>query len=162
MRKERSKRILLCILGSIASLPGCISLHQASSLNCCETLHTVEPHFHGVRDAIAVRSHRLPHRVSVADCAVPECDYPFEDSPLRGAAASLRHGVSQAMFRVHGWKAGLHSQCSEWWADRKEKRNPPPWPKFHPLPTKPAFEPQAGEGQGSPGIFGAFGAAESD
>jgi hypothetical protein len=58
-----------------------------------------------------------------------------------------------------GVKDKLQTHCSDWHSKRKEKNNPPPWPKFHPVPAKPVFEAQSGEMANAPEIFGTFGPA---
>ena len=63
---------------------------------------------------------------------------------------------------------GLASNCKErcravgasfrgWIQAKKEEANAPPWPRFHPIPTKPVFEPEGAESSISPEVYGRFG-----
>ncbi len=44
-----------------------------------------------------------------------------------------------------------------WIHAKKEEANAPPWPRFHPIPTKPVFEPEGAESSTSPEVYGWFG-----
>jgi hypothetical protein len=54
------------------------------------------------------------------------------------------------------WSSAKQS-CSDWIARKKEEANPPPWPRFHPIPTKPVFEPEEQSPNDAPEAFGTFG-----
>jgi len=44
-----------------------------------------------------------------------------------------------------------------WVNEKKAEANAPPWPHFHPVPTKPVFEPDQTEEGMSPEVYGRFG-----
>jgi hypothetical protein len=47
------------------------------------------------------------------------------------------------------------------WVDKKKREaNPPPWPRFHPIPTQPAFESQQEPNTTVPENYGCFGPSE--
>jgi hypothetical protein len=82
--------------------------------------------------------------------------------PLRNAASGIKNGATQICSSMLGFKDKMHARCNDWNSKRKEKNNPPPWPKFHPVPAKPVFEAQTGEMANAPEIFGAFGTAAEE
>lgn len=65
---------------------------------------------------------------------------------------------------VQDWTVCHLSGCLErkhrlhaWIARKKEEANEPPWPKFHPVPTKPIFEPDGDSKPNAPTEYGTFG-----
>jgi hypothetical protein len=45
----------------------------------------------------------------------------------------------------------------DWFDRKKEEANPAPWPRFHPVPTKPVFEPDEQSPSDEPNLYGRFG-----
>lgn len=64
--------------------------------------------------------------------------------------AQQRCGFQSRKAAVHGW---IHR--------KKEDAKQPPWPRFHPLPAKPVFEPNEETFPGDPEIYGRFGSSDS-
>lgn len=58
--------------------------------------------------------------------------------------------------RHQGLKAAMHA----WILRKKEDANQPPWPRFHPIPAKPVFEPSEETLPMDPEIYGRFGISE--
>jgi hypothetical protein len=68
--------------------------------------------------------------------------------------------------RVTEWVACQHAHCvscrhglCHWYQRKREDANAPPWPHFHPVPTKPAFEPETpySDVDATPEAYGTFG-----
>lgn len=58
--------------------------------------------------------------------------------------------------RYQGKKAAMHT----WLQRKKEDAIQPPWPRFHPIPAKPVFEPGEETLPMDPEIYGRFGLSE--
>lgn len=61
--------------------------------------------------------------------------------------------VSDQWSRCEAAKASIH--C--WIHTKREETNAPPWPRFHPVPTRPVFEPEVKGSSMTPEIYGRFG-----
>ena len=61
--------------------------------------------------------------------------------------------VSKQWCRCEAAKDSVH--C--WVHTKREEANAPPWPHFHPVPTKPVFEPEEKGSSMTPEIYGRFG-----
>ena len=66
--------------------------------------------------------------------------------------------------QVTDWTSNQRSRClaarnsvQGWIRAKKEEANAPPWPRFHPVPTKPVFEPEENESSMTPEVYGQFG-----
>ena len=51
----------------------------------------------------------------------------------------------------------MKAKMSDWIRRKKEEANPPPWPRFHPVPTRPVFEPTDETEPMDPEMYGQFG-----
>lgn len=165
MRKKHSKSEIIGILSLMLFGSGCVSIRHENAL----------PFDHAIaaRPQISTSSdHGMGVRCQeCADpCEVPGPQYPVEISmpwmkpsrPLRYVASGVKTGANKVCSSVSGWKERVCTQYNDWWSQQKQKNNPPPWPKFHPVPAKPVFEGQSGGGAESPEIFGAFGPAKDE
>ena len=66
--------------------------------------------------------------------------------------------------QVTDWTSNQRSRCvaartsvQSWICTKKEEANAPPWPRFHPVPTKPVFEPEENDTSTAPDVYGQFG-----
>ena len=64
---------------------------------------------------------------------------------------------------VTNWLSNQRSHCLAakdsvhvWYHQKKEAANAPPWPRFHPIPTKPVFEPDPMSESSTPEAYGRF------
>ncbi len=62
------------------------------------------------------------------------------------------------------WISNQYGRCKTakatvfgWIHSKKEEANAPPWPRFHPVPTKPVFEPSENDSSTAPETYGRFG-----
>jgi hypothetical protein len=69
---------------------------------------------------------------------------------------------------IHNWANRQVCKCNEckmrflaWKERKKQEANEPPWPRFHAVPVKPVFEPEADEPLEEPTAYGAFGRPDS-
>jgi hypothetical protein len=53
--------------------------------------------------------------------------------------------------------AARKANMNDWLVRKKEEANPAPWPRFHPVPTKPVFEPDDKSPSIEPDLYGRFG-----
>ena len=165
MRNERTKHFWIGLLSLTLAAPGCVSIRHKkefgpndfsplqSHLNCGHC-GPIEPQLQGCEDPCEVMDLHHP-----MDMAIPGLQ-PWV--PVRNAASGMKNGASRICSSMLGLKDRMHARCSDWQSKRKEKDNPPPWPKFHPVPAKPVFEAQTGEMANAPEIFGAFGPASEE
>ena len=62
---------------------------------------------------------------------------------------------------VFAWPAqrcgAMKASVCGWVNEKKAAANAPPWPRFHPVPTKPVFESDQAEEAMSPEVYGRFG-----
>lgn len=165
MRNERTKQFWIGLLSMTLAAPGCVSIRHEnefgpndfaplqSHLNCGFS-GSSEPQLQGCCDPCEVTD--LHQSMDMANPGVR----PW--IPLRNAASGIKNGATQICSSMLGFKDKMHARCNDWNSKRKEKNNPPPWPKFHPVPAKPVFEAQTGEMANAPEIFGAFGTAAEE
>ena len=66
--------------------------------------------------------------------------------------------------QVTDWTCNQRSRCiaartsfKGWIRAKKEEASAPPWPHFHPVPTKPVFASEANESLMTPEVYGQFG-----
>jgi hypothetical protein len=139
---------LCCMFLSV----GCISIRRAdpngfqtqtcsdSSTPTCE-----EPcPLHDRREVLASLATRMnpaqlvPHRVSSLACTCRDRSTAF---------------VSHQGHRVGAMGASVRG----WIQEKKDEANAPPWPRFHPLPTRPVFAPESEAESTTPNAYGRFG-----
>jgi hypothetical protein len=75
--------------------------------------------------------------------------------------------AAQCKDRSQSWMSSQYGRCAAvkgsiqgWIQAKKDEANAPPWPRFHPVPTKNVFEPQEIErldATGGPEVYGRFG-----
>ncbi|HUP78838.1 MAG TPA: hypothetical protein VM260_09800, partial [Pirellula sp.] len=66
--------------------------------------------------------------------------------------------------QVTEWTSNQGSRCvaartsvQSWIRSKQEEASAPPWPRFHPVPTKPVFESEENESSTTPEVYGQFG-----
>ena len=74
-------------------------------------------------------------------------------NPIKLVPSGVSEWVSQQPGRCSAMKASVQG----WIRKKKEESNPPPWPRFHPVPTKPVFESDEIDSSSTPEIYGRFG-----
>jgi len=88
-------------------------------------------------------------------------------SPRKIVPDGLKAWVCESKQRSADWIAvqrsrhQSHRAAMHAWIQRKrEDANQPPWPRFHPIPAKPVFEPSEETLPVDPEIYGRFGLSE--
>lgn len=164
MRNERTKQLLIGVLSGMLAVPGCVSIRHESEL--------------GTNDFAPLQNYwgcdpceTMGSQTQCCDvaCEVTDLNHPTE-MPIRGlqplvplgnavsgVAVGVKNGVGRIGGGIVGLKGKVQKHCVDWQSKRKQKSNPPPWPKFHPVPAKPAFEAAAGDMSTTPETFGSFG-----
>ena len=75
--------------------------------------------------------------------------------------SEIGEGIVSRMRPFGAWtseRCGVIKTTAFGWANRcKAEANAPPWPRFHPVPTKPVFEPEQVDEEVSPEVYGRFG-----
>ena len=166
MRNERTKQLFIGALSCLLAASGCVSIRHESEL--------------GPNDFVPMQScwgrescEILGSQTQCCDigCEMTDLDHPTEMPihgmqplvPLRnaasGAVVALKNGVGRIGSGIVRLKGNVQTHCGDWQSKHKQKNNPPPWPKFHPVPAKPAFEAATGDMATTPGTFGSFGPA---
>jgi hypothetical protein len=174
MRVVRSKLLLAGILGLMLCGSGCVSICHEREFDAAMGPRLLGAPLlarqSGAREPQPIvippscaRPHPGVARVTREDCGESHCEcvvpcHPPAE-PLLDAMSGLRSGLGHLYYRTLGAKQELQSKCIDWRNRRKEKFNPPPWPKFHPVPAKPVFESDSTEPLTAPDIFGTFGPA---
>jgi len=74
-------------------------------------------------------------------------------NPIKLVPSRVSEFVSQQLGRCAAAKASVQG----WIHAKKEEANPAPWPRFHPVPTKPVFEAEEAESSAMPETYGRFG-----
>ena len=153
---NRATRILssglLCLACAIAS-SGCVSIQSAPKLQSGPTSMNIS-------------------NAPVDDCQLydrSEAAKQWMDrlSPRKLVPGSVSDWVCESKQKSSDWiaerrfkhesrKASMHA----WIQRKKEDANQPPWPRFHPLPAKPVFEPSEETLPMDPDIYGRFGKSE--
>jgi len=85
-------------------------------------------------------------------------------NPVPYLPSRLTDWATLSRDRTNAWMCEQRTKCAatkqsfaEWKEKKKEEANQPPWPRFHPVPTKPVFEPDELSPQIAPEILGQFG-----
>ena len=106
---------------------------------------------------------RLP---GVANCNGTRTDLADlgDDCPLNDRREFLPHWASNCRYCSSMWISNQWGRCEAakaslycWIHAKKEAVITPPWPRFHPVPTKPVFEPDEKKPSMTPEIYGRFG-----
>jgi len=125
---------------------GCVSF-QYSAPNCSPT----------------VSNCGIPNNCCDPGNSVECCD--LNDRPeLISRLRPISDWTSERKQRTSMWFASQRERCGAmrgsvrgWVSEKKAEANAPPWPRFHPVPTKPVFEPEQAEEDMSPEVYGRFG-----
>lgn len=128
---------------------GCVSIRQAAlddshfvsncghPTNCCEPLPFSSSHPADVTHGGAV------------EC----CDFCETGDVSESWISRFRPVVAWPAQRCGAMKDSVRG----WVNEKKAAANAPPWPRFHPVPTKPVFESDQAEEAMSPDVYGRFG-----
>ena len=137
--KRRLSALLLLVLPSST---GCISIREtpqksvSSVTNCVRNSTPDSGETYELYDQGAGRKRRARHL-----------------NPLKLVPSGVSEFVSQVPERCAAAKASVQG----WIHAKKQEANPAPWPRFHPVPTKPVFEAEEAESSEMPEIYGRFG-----
>ena len=89
---------------------------------------------------------------------------PEENFWLNDRREIQSHWASSCKQRSSMWLSKQWSRCEAskasfhcWIHAKKEEAITPPWPRFHPVPTRPVFEPDDKGSSTTPEIYGRFG-----
>jgi hypothetical protein len=141
------KCLVLACVGIVANSIGCVSvMHRPIDQACIA-------------------------EVSQSDCQPCELYDRGELIARYAEAAAPRNWLPQPIVGLGAKTGELGTSCcgaaTEWcarkkqWIEKKKaEANAPPWPSFHPVPTRPVFSPQQAEGQPTPEAYGRFGAGQ--
>lgn len=165
MRKKRSTSQTIGILSLMLFGSGCVSIRHENELPFDHEI-VAQPQISRSSDHVL----GIGCRECEDPCIATGPQQPIGISvpwmnparPLRYVASGVKTGANKVCSSVAGLKERVCTHCNDWWSQQKQKNNPPPWPKFHPVPAKPVFEGQPGGGAESPEIFGAFGPAQDE
>ncbi len=108
--------------------------------------------------------------VSIREAPIAHSDWAICDAPIAEPIAPIAgpiEPIAGPIERVHavpvrmceqsmGWIRGLWYGCADKIEQKRAEANAPPWPRFHPVPTQPAFTDRQMEGQSDPEAWGAF------
>lgn len=75
---------------------------------------------------------------------------------VKNLGAKTCEGAANCRDRMASW---YYTKC-EWVEKKRAEANAPPWPRFHPVPTKPVFAPTEGYNPTEPECYGRFGKAD--
>jgi hypothetical protein len=171
MRNERTKQLLIGVLSCMLATPGCVSVRHACELGSNEFVPLQNYVGGAPRETLGFQAQRCDIGCEVTDLKHPT-EMPIHGVqplvPLRNAALGIVTGLKDGAGQVGSSLVGLKGKvqghwvkvqghCGDWQSKRKQKSNPPPWPKFHPVPAKPVFEAASGDMSTTPGTFGSFG-----
>ena len=78
-------------------------------------------------------------------------------SQVTGWASNSKQRSIKWITNQCGRCANAKASVQEWIIAKKEKANAPPWPRFHPVPTQPVFEPSEKDPTLAPEVYGRFG-----
>jgi len=87
-------------------------------------------------------------------------------NPAQMVPPSVAAWSRDCKHRTSSWVGNQRDRCrlatsslGSWIQAKKDEANAPPWPRFHPVPAKPAFEPERNADSDTPEIYGRFGKA---
>ncbi len=73
-------------------------------------------------------------------CSQWQCSWHLMMARWQTEKSQINHNLNEKSRRIH---QHLHqNKLSEWAAKKREQANAPPWPRFHPLPTRNVFYPE--------------------
>ncbi len=143
----------------LLTVTGCarFSTHDGRIIQPCDSCWS------GIDQSVSITG--ACDEVSECECCQPDLAHRLIVDPMSRAkdavvcmACSVRGAGEQCSDRVHGWCADAHA----WRLKKKRERNPPPHPRFHPVPVKPVFAHQPGSLSEDPEFYGRFGVAPVD
>lgn len=152
-----------CLFGS--SQTGCVSIVSQSTGNG-----------HGMIRTVAHSTQVSSQDVNSSPCG-PSCEEPCPLYDRREVLARTMSAMKPSRWVPQGVKnlgaraCNAGTQCREnvaswyytkceWFEKKRAEANAPPWPRFHPVPTRPVFAPTEGSNPEEPECYGRFGKAE--
>jgi hypothetical protein len=137
--------LLIAVAPCMAS--GCVSVVSSSQPNAawisCQPIHEATGDCVGCND---IPCQHEPNGLESSSLALHRC----------GAGHPLKQKIGQHLSLCSGVVKGWWFCCQEKIARHFEEANAPPWPKFHPVPTQPAFTRRDVELQPMPETWGRF------
>lgn len=119
---------------------------------------------------VSIQNAPLKSHESIANCGLQlgadleeNCEFQDRHAAMQRCASQLNpvklvpSGVSEWVSQQHGRCFALKASIHGWIHTKRAEANPPPWPRFHPVPTKPVFESDEQESSATPEIYGRFG-----
>ena len=92
------------------------------------------------------------------------CDRPELAEKMINRLRTAADWTQERRQRTSLWFLTQRERCGavkasvcDWANEKKAEANAPPWPRFHPVPTRPVFEPDQGEQDVHPEVYGRFG-----
>ena len=139
--KRKSPLFALFVMFSIHSM-GCVSIQNAPSTSRTSIANC------GLNNgADLAESCQLHDRRAVMQ------RWARQLNPVQLVPSGVSEWVSQQPSRCSAVKDSIHG----WIHTKRAEANPPPWPRFHPMPTKPVFESNDEESSTMPETYGRFG-----
>jgi len=141
-RKKLQRRLFALLLLVLPSSTGCVTIRKtpqknvSSVTNCGMNIAPDSGEYCELYDRGAVMKR-----------------WASQLNPLKLVPSRVTEFVSQQPGRCAAAKASVQG----WIHAKKADANPAPWPRFHPVPTKPVFEADEAESSGMPEIYGRFG-----
>ncbi len=81
----------------------------------------------------------------------------FIPAPVNNMADNCKRCSTAWLTNQYGRCEAAKASVLGWIHAKKEEANAPPWPRFHPVPTKPVFEPSENNTSTAPEVYGRFG-----
>ena len=132
-----TKLIWLCVVFMLAfQVTGCVSYRHAA-----------------LNDSLLVSNCGHPTNGCEPFPSVECCELCDADDVSKRWLSRLRPVAAWPAQRCGAIKASV---CG-WVNEKKAAANAPPWPRFHPVPTKPVFESDQADEAMSPEVYGRFG-----
>ena len=140
---------------------------KKQSLHCVAMLLTLTSSgCVSIRNASPSGSHQIENCGCLEQNSIGsgECGPLFETGVIKQLWAEKLHPGRLLPTPITGLAANCSTRCGAvgssirgWIQAKKEEANAPPWPRFHPIPTQPVFEPEGMDSSTSPEVYGRFG-----
>jgi len=152
-RARQSQHLLaLCMLLVIAPSQGCVTIRDVGPVQVSNCRQSNSGSMAG--DPCC----QLYDRGEVAK------QWASKMNPVKLVPPAMVDWVCQCKHGTAGWFSNQCARCAArkasihgWFHKKREEANAPPWPRFHPVPTKPVFEPEEIAEQAAPQVYGRFG-----
>ena len=155
-------------IGSEQPRKGCSMLKTGNRKKCFTALFAMLA-FHSM-GCVSIQNAPSKSHASIANCGLQHAADLEESCELHDRRAVMQRwasqlnpmklvpsGVSEWVSEQPGRCAAVKASVHGWIHTKRAEANPPPWPRFHPVPTKPVFESDEEESSATPEIYGRFG-----